>query len=758
MSVTRPEVAFAREMIRSLARLEGGESRRVNKAIDQFVKDPDHPGLNLHPVKSDPTGRLHTFRASDDLRVLLAKEGNVYVLCEVGHHDDIYERAARTRFVAGRNGLIGLIDVPPAAIADRGSAVEPNGHRPGAADRRARTGAAMAEADAPGPAAADQTTTSRHAEPPVDRPGPLDHWTDAELKEAGLSPDLIAAVRACSTEDDLQNLDVDYETFCLIADLTELTPEEWRAPSLDGSAAAESRLRDAIVRFGPQTGISPLFTPEEVRRIARAPVEEWMIFLHPDQRAIVERRFDGPARLRGAAGTGKTAVALHRAAVLARRFREGGERRPILFTTFISSLPPVFSALYRRLPHVGPRVRVEFVNIDKLARKVCRESGDEVVVEQRDIDAAFHRAYSAVVTRRSPLGAAGFTRNYLRDEIQKVIKGRGIRTLDEYLTIERTGRRARLTEPMRRQVWELRTAWDEAMAERGTIDFADVILRALQHARRRRQPTYAAAIIDEAQDLTLVGLQLVRTLVNGGTGPDRQDGLFIVGDGAQKIYPGGLTLAQAGVEVRGRTTVLRRNYRNSAEIIRAARAVAGDQVVDDLGDEFTRSDAPTEAVRNGGLPIIVRCRGHDQELRFIADEVRRITGDGTIGRGDIAVATATGKQAQRVLSVLQRARIPALRLEDYDGRPDDRVKVGTHFRIKGLEYKVVLLPFLGAGDFPLPRAAGKSPEEYEEEQARAISQLYVAMTRARDQLYVLCSGDPSPTIKPAIDHFDVIEV
>jgi superfamily I DNA/RNA helicase len=94
----------------------------------------------------------------------------------------------------------------------------------------------------------------------------------------------------------------------------------------------------------------------------------------------------------------------------------------------------------------------------------------------------------------------------------------------------------------------LREEWDRQMRDRGIVDFADVTLRARDHARRRTTATYRAVIIDEAQDLTLVGLQMLRALANG-PGPDRSDGLFIVGDGAQRIYAGGFTLRQAGVDV-----------------------------------------------------------------------------------------------------------------------------------------------------------------------------------------------------------------
>jgi len=161
-------------------------------------------------------------------------------------------------------------------------------------------------------------------------------------------------------------------------------------------------------------------------------------------------------------------------------------------------------------------------------------------------------------------------RRYGEEEIRAVIKGRGVRKIDGYLAMERTGRRTRFGEPLRLQTWDLMQEWDSQMAARGTVDFPDVVLRARDHARRRASPAYRAAIVDEAQDLTLVGLQLVRALVNGPDGTDPADGLLIVGDGAQRIYAGGFSLRQAGVETRGRTTVLRVNYRNTQEIIDSA--------------------------------------------------------------------------------------------------------------------------------------------------------------------------------------------
>jgi superfamily I DNA/RNA helicase len=294
------------------------------------------------------------------------------------------------------------------------------------------------------------------------------------------------------------------------------------------------------------------------------------------------------------------------------------------------------------------------------------------------------------------------------------------------------------------------------MQARGTIDFPDVVLRARDHARRRPEPTYRAAIIDEAQDLTLVGLQLVRALVNGPDAVDRPDGLLIVGDGAQRIYAGGFTLRQAGVEVRGRTTVLRTNYRNTRQILEAAMAVAGDEEINDLGEEQLRRDAPADAVRDGIKPVVVLCDSHDDEIAFIARQIKELTSTGVVGVGDLAVAASTNPQVRAVTKALASASVPVVGLDTYSGQHTDAVKVGTHFRIKGLEFKVVFLPFLGAADFPRAQQPGQGDAEYADQRALALNQLFVAITRARDGLYLLCTGEPSTVLDAGLGAFDVL--
>lgn len=723
-TVTTTEVGFGSKFWKSLYSLSPNETQQGIKTIERFCADPIHPSLNLHPIQADGSGRLHTIRVSQELRILLAKEGGLYVLLEAGHHDPIYERALRARFVVNpASRYVGMI--------------EPSDDLP---DVELRTAPASAARE--------------------DRPKVFDHWTNAELADAGLPDDAISQLRSCTTEDDLCDLEeLDEELLDLAIDLMETTPEEWKAKSQSlfvDEQATEQKLRHAIENFGALSGISPLFTPEEVAELAAAPIEDWMIFLHPDQRAVAERNFEGPARVRGAAGTGKTVVALHRAVALAKRFEEEGASKPLLFTTFINSLPPVFEHLHARLPGARPD-RVEFINIDKLAYRICAEGGERPQLAPPQVDAAFAKAWFAVVSAGSPIAKAGLTRQYLRDEIQAVIKGRGISDLDSYLALERTGRRTRFGEPLRRQAWELHLAWTEQMAARNCADFADVILRARDLARRRPAPTYRAAIIDEAQDLTLVGLQFVRALVNGSEGVDQQNGLFIVGDGAQRIYPGGFTLRQAGVEVRGRTSVLRTNYRNTAEILGTAMAIAGGEAVDDLGDTYARGEADAETHRNGSRPLLVRCAGEDDEAGFVAQRILDLVHERGVGVGDLAVLAPTNRAAKSWMDRLGSAGIAVLDLSKYQGEAVDAVKIGTYNRAKGLEFKVVFLPGLDDGRFPPPQHPGQDPHEYEDERSLNISRLFVAITRARDGLFLSCSGEPCDVLIGALDHFDVID-
>jgi superfamily I DNA/RNA helicase len=453
------------------------------------------------------------------------------------------------------------------------------------------------------------------------------------------------------------------------------------------------------------------------------PVEEWMTFLHPEQAKLVRRTWNGPARIRGAAGTGKTVVGLHRAAYLA-------ETRPgrILYTSFVKTLPVVLRELYRRLsPHTVDRL--DFVHVHKVAKDFLEERGLASAIDLRVAKAAYREAW-AEVGKNGELKEVPQPWDYWQDEIQYVIKGRGLTQFRQYVALDRVGRRYPLNPDQRRLVWDLYCAYEKNLSRTGKLDMADIFLRAETELRRKpMDEPYTAIVVDEVQDLSCAMVRMLHLMVG-----DRPDGLLLVGDGQQSVYPGGFTLKEAGVSVAGRASVLRVNYRNTAEILEIAQEVVSHDAFSDLDGLEELGKRDVEVVRHGLAPIPFRASdaiGHDAALVSALLAATRRVG---VTCGDIAVLAARRQTVAHYLAHLQREGIPAISLEDYDGRPIDAVKVGTFKRAKGLEFKFVFLPRLVDG--PGTRWIDESDAAYRERIELERRELFVGMTRARDGLWL----------------------
>lgn len=455
--------------------------------------------------------------------------------------------------------------------------------------------------------------------------------------------------------------------------------------------------------------------------ILAQPIEQWMSFLHPAQAKLVRRTFNGPARIRGAAGTGKTVVGLHRAAYLARS-RPGR----VLVTTYIKTLPDVLREL---LTHLAPDVvdRVEFAGTHAVARRLLVERGVDVHNETKDIDLAWAKAWSAA-GRGSMLDSDRLGERYVLDEIGHVVKGRGITVFDEYADLARPGRRYALNVDQRKAVWLVHAAYDHELRVRGVHDWADLVLMAEAQLQRTPCDDYSAVIVDEAQDLSCATVRMLHALVG-----DRPDGLTLIGDGQQSIYPGGYTLAEAGVSLAGRGVVLSVNYRNTAQILRfASRMVEGDEF-SDIEGTTSRGDSTESVPRSGAEPVRVffdSLKEHDAQL---VSRVRSVIREVGTGIGDVGVLCVSRDGVRRSLAALRAADIPVVDLAEYDGRPVDAVKVGTVKRAKGLEFKQVLVAHV-ARDWL--RSAPTDDGAARERWALRRRELYVAMTRARDGLWV----------------------
>jgi len=449
----------------------------------------------------------------------------------------------------------------------------------------------------------------------------------------------------------------------------------------------------------------------ELERASKQTLEDWMVYLHPSQLSVVRRRYEGPSRVRGPAGCGKTVVALHRAAYLATQ--EPGD---LLFLTFVRTLPGVLANLFARLaPQAASRVR--FTGVHRLARDVLREAGVRDRLNAEAAETCFSRAW--VRCGREHLERPGLPLDYWREEVSKVIKGRGISDFEEYRSLPRTGRRTPLTGEQRRRVWDLYVEYETLLSERGVHDFEDVVAAALDVAVRGAAKTYRFVLVDEAQDLDLLSVRLTQALVS-----DPKDGLTLVGDGQQAIYAGGYTLKEAGIGVTGRSTVLETNYRNTRQVLDSARSVVSADSFDDLEDVDESGDREIKAVRDG---VPVRSVTAPDALSLDVALMQALRD----GRpfADAAVLTRTNRDAERFMALLARNDVATIDLLDYDGTPVDAVKVGTVKRAKGLEFARVFIPRV---DAYLVADGAAEPERVQRERR----ELFVGMTRARDELWL----------------------
>ena len=260
----------------SLARLTNDQQRAAKTTAFDLQTNIAHPSLSLHRVTGARDPGFWSARVSLDPRIILHRTGEGVVLCYVDSHDDAYRWAERRRLethpTTGAAQLVELKEVVQVVVVP-----------------------VYVEEERPAPP----------------KPSPFARIPDEQLLGYGVPEEWLVDVRA-ATEDSVLDL-ADHLPAEAAEALLELAAGGTPQPSLPVPAGGDPFSHpDAMRRFRIMNNV------EELAAALEYPWERWTVFLHPEQRGIVERNYNGPARVSGSAGTGKTVVALHRAAHLAR--------------------------------------------------------------------------------------------------------------------------------------------------------------------------------------------------------------------------------------------------------------------------------------------------------------------------------------------------------------------------------------------------------------------------------------------------------
>ncbi|MBK8979632.1 MAG: AAA family ATPase [Planctomycetes bacterium] len=697
----KAQVALSKEFLKAYSDLPKPIQKKVREFTERFRHDPTGSGINFERLEGVADDKVRSVRIDKAYRAIVVHppKGDVFLCVWVDHHDEAYAWVRNRRFeVHPASGALQVYDVENVAA----------------------------------PASAAAPARARTSE------GLFAGVSDEDLLLAGVPAALLRFVRAVREEPELEAIapslpeDAAEILVGLAAgySLTEALEMVERGPKVEPVDVAD--FAAALERPVSQQTFRIVEDDSDLSRILDEPLAQWRIFLHPTQRKLVESRANGPMRVLGGAGTGKTVVLMHRTRHLARVvFRSPDDR--ILVTTFTRNLALELEASLRRL--CGAELeRIEVVNLHSWIAQYLRRHGHEFrIADDGDVRRLMQQAVDEI-------GDAGLPHAFFLEEWRRVVQPQELEHEAGYLRARRVGRGVRVGRRQRVDVWRVFARFQELLREERLHEWPGLVrtARALLERHGRDVP-YRAVLADEVQDMAAGDLRLLRAMV-----PEGPDDLFLVGDGHQRIYGQPVAMGACGIQIRGRSRRLKVNYRTTEQIRALAVGVLAGQEVDDLDGGIDSLRGYT-SLRAGPRPVIRSCRSEAAEAQVVVETVRAWLEAGCRPH-EICVAARTGALVkERYRRILEAAglRVAQVEADADDALPEDAVRIATMHRLKGLEFPRVLLAGVQEGRVPL-----EIPDADEAGRADRLLQerclFYVAATRARDELVVTGYGKASP--------------
>jgi mRNA-degrading endonuclease RelE of RelBE toxin-antitoxin system len=673
----------------SLARLTGDEQKQVKTTAFDLQLSPASPGMRFHKLDRARDPNFWSVRVGSDIRLIVHKSANSLLLCYVDHHDKAYAWATRR-----------MLEVHPATGAAQFVEV------------RERV---------------EEIRVPRYVEermPPVrvpasaaTAPKPLlfAQTPEALLLGFGVPVEWLDEVRKAD-EDSLLDLVEHLPAEASEALLELATGGTPRAAPVVPPEADPFEHPDALRRFRVVASV------EALERAFEYPWEKWMIFLHPDQRRFVERDCNGPARVSGSAGTGKTVVALHRAAHLA---RANADAR-VLLTTFSEGLATALRTKLRYLIRSEPRLgeRIEVAALDAVGLRLYEASfGKARRVTAPDVRARLAR-------HAAKASGARFGEAFLFGEWQQVVDAWQLQTWEDYRDVKRLGRKTRLSDAQRQALWSVFDAVRQELEGEGLISMAGVFTRLAGDVPKRKHPPFEHVVLDEAQDATVAQLKFLAAL--GGARPNA---LFFAGDLGQRIFQTAFSWKSLGVDVRGRSRTLTVNYRTSHQIRAQSDRLLDEEIADVDGNIESRKG--TVSVFNGPVPTVSEFKTMALEVDGVGDWLKAQADAGRVPH-EIGVFVRSDAELDRARQALQHAGLPFVVLDEKVQSVVGKASVATMHFAKGLEFRAVAVMACDDEVVPLQSRIESVSDESDLDEVYATERhlLYVACTRAREFLHV----------------------
>jgi superfamily I DNA/RNA helicase/mRNA-degrading endonuclease RelE of RelBE toxin-antitoxin system len=464
----------------------------------------------------------------------------------------------------------------------------------------------------------------------------------------------------------------------------------------------------------------------------------FLLRLDDEQRRLTEWALQGPTMVKGGAGTGKSTVALYRVKAILERPGATGQEQ-VLFATYTRALIAASRQLLEQLLPPDQMRRVRVATCDEIAREIVAskrkigllEASGNTMEVLRAVRAQFRPTARTAFDRKVRERAlAQLSDRYLLEEFDWIIDGRGLGSCEEYVAAPRPGRGFAMRPGIREAVWQLHEAFLAEVRRRRLERFTDLRREALDLVRVGNWSGHLDyVLVDEVQDLAPIALCLMAEVARAETG------LFFAADSKQSIYSRNysFTAVHPRLHFRGRTAMLQRNYRSTAEIDRAAFEVLAPEEAEEL--ERSRS------IHSGPMPVLIRGVPEDMEGEWAARFVRQMAKHLRLQISSAAVLVPNRDEGERLQEQLTRAGLSA---KYFAGRELDlrspTVKVLTLHSAKGLEFPIVVMGGFRPGSYPEAANFGDR-EVFDERMRNERRLLYVGMTRAmRGLLVIQCAS------------------
>ncbi len=678
------EVNVAKTFLASTKDLATADRGRVFDFLAKFMDNPAHPGISLERVQNAGDAEMWSARITQSLRAILHRSGSRNTLLYAGQHDEAYHWALRRRLehhpVTGSLQIVETAETAEELLAKSTSPA--NGFAP-------------------------------------ENAGLFADFDDEYLVSLGLPRDWLPTIRRVRFEDQVlvvvERLPEEVgERLLALASGEFVTPPTPVAPERPLAENPDNRRRFWVVKDA-----------EELHDILSRPLTDWVKFLHPSQERLVTGKFGGAVKVTGAAGTGKTIVALHRARHLAT------EGNTVFLTSYVSTLCRNLRRNLQILCSEDVLSKITVGTIHHRALSLARQ----ILPKLRPLES---KEFRDLVGRLQAFGHPDISTEFLIAEWQGVVEPLGISSWEEYQGAPRIGRGRPLKQSEREGCWRVFEALRAEMEQGSAYPWEQICEMARVGLESGHlQSPFDAVIVDEVQDLQPSALRLIAELAKNA-----EHNLLLAGDAGQRIYPGGFSLRRLGIDVRGRSHVLRINYRTTEQIRRFADRLLPD-AVDDLDSEVYHRRS--HCLLHGPKPRLQGFETAAEEDEFIARRIEELLSEG-LATDEIAIFARTGKRLESLRSCLEdRGIVPHLLSRDDEADPETAIRVGTMHRAKGLEFKVVFAIDCSDGVLPHPKALAQAEEIEDNDQALARERqlLYVTLTRARDETCITWTKTPS---------------